>query len=206
MEQQYLRKIIVVPQYGTPFLYLCIVNQLNVIIMATKVLSNEFMQNIATEEAWKELSSNFAWTGTMLEKYQDKVNWDEISKNRNIRWTIPLIQKFQKKINWDKFSDYTDENILTEGTIEAFKDKWNWHNLSNNGNVPLADELLEKYADRWDWEQIIDCYGCSCYDKRAIEFYEKFKEYIPASKLQNTYLWRGIVEQRARQLMAEIIG
>ena len=24
--------------------------------MATKVLSNEFMQNIATEEAWKELS------------------------------------------------------------------------------------------------------------------------------------------------------
>jgi len=62
--------------------------------MATKVLSNEFMQNIATEEAWKELSSNFAWTGTMLEKYQDKVNWDEISENRNIRWTIPLIQKF----------------------------------------------------------------------------------------------------------------
>ena len=30
--------------------------------MATKVLSNEFMQNIATEEAWKELSGNFNWS------------------------------------------------------------------------------------------------------------------------------------------------
>ena len=76
--------------------------------MATKVLSNEFMQNIATEEAWKELSSNFSWSEAMLEKYQDKVNWDEISENRNIRWTLPMIQKFQKKINWDRFSEYAD--------------------------------------------------------------------------------------------------
>ena len=128
----------------------------------------------------------------------------EISENRNIRWTTPMIQKFQKKINWDKFSDYADENMLTEGIIEAFKDKWNWHNLSNNGNVPMTDELLEKYADRWDWEQIIDSYGQSVYDRRAIEFYEKFKDYIPVSKLQNTYLWRSIVEQRAKQLAEEI--
>ena len=34
--------------------------------MATKVLSNEFMQNIATEEAWKELSGNFSCTRTKL--------------------------------------------------------------------------------------------------------------------------------------------
>ena len=116
--------------------------------MATKVLSNEFMQNIATEEAWKELSSNFNWSETVLEKYQDKVDWDEISENRNIRWTIPMIQKFQKKINWDKFSDYADENILTERVIEAFKEKWNWHNLSNNGNVQLTDEPTGGIVER----------------------------------------------------------
>ena len=174
--------------------------------MATKVLSNEFMQNIATEEAWKELSSNFNWSETTLEKYQDKVNWDEISSNSNIRWTIPMIQKFQKKINWDKFSDYADENILTESYLEAFKEKWNWHNLSNNGRVQMTDELLEKYADRWDWGEIIDSYCNDVYSKRPIEFYEKFKDYIPASKLQNTYLWRSIVEQRAKQLEVEITG
>ena len=172
--------------------------------MATKVLSNEFMQNIATEEAWKELSSNFNWSESLLEKYQDKVNWDEISENRNIRWTISMVHTFRKDINWDKFSAYADESILTEYYIEVFKDKWNWHELSNNGNVPMTDELLEKFADRWDWEQIIDSYCHNIYDKRAIEFYEKFKDYIPVSKLQNTYLWRSIVEQRAKQLAEEI--
>ena len=105
--------------------------------MATKKLSNEFMQNIATDEAWKELSSSFNWSEALLEKYQDKVNWDEISENRNIRWTISMIHTFQKEINWDKFSACADESILTEYYIEVFKDKWNWHSLSINGNVPI---------------------------------------------------------------------
>lgn len=172
--------------------------------MTTKVLSNEFMQNIATEEAWKELSSNFAWSEAMLEKYQDKVNWDEVTENRNIRWTLPMIQKFQKKINWDRFSEYADENVLTEPTIEAFKERWNWHELSSNNDLPLTYDLLEKYAERWDWERIIDSYGHDIYEKDAIGFYEKFKDYIPVFKLQNTRLWSSIVEQRSKQLTAEI--
>lgn len=172
--------------------------------MATKILSNEFMQTIATEEAWKELSSNFAWSEAMLEKYQDKVNWDEISENRNIRWTLPMIQKFQKKINWDRFSEYADENVLTEPTIEAFKERWNWHELSSNNDSPLTYDLLEKYAERWDWERIIDSYGHDIYEKDAIGFYEKFKDYIPVFKLQNTRLWSSIIEQRSKQLATEI--
>jgi hypothetical protein len=63
--------------------------------MATKTLSNEFMQKIMTEEAWKELSIEFNWSEALLEKYQDKVDWNEISKNRYIRWTVPMIQKFK---------------------------------------------------------------------------------------------------------------
>ena len=150
--------------------------------MATKVLSNEFMQNIATEEAWKELSSNFSWSEAMLEKYQDKVNWDEVTENRNIRWTTSMIQKFQKKINWEMFSRIADDTILTESNIETFKERWNWHELSNNSDVPFTEELLEKYADKWDWEQIIDWYhDNSLYSKKAIEFYEKYKDYIPVS-------------------------
>ena len=172
--------------------------------MATKVLSNEFMQNIATSEAWKELSGNFSWSETTLEKYQDKVDWDEIVTNRDIRWTLPMIQKFQKKINWSRFSEYADENVLTEPIIEAFKERWNWHELSGNSCLPLTLELLEKYADKWDWERIIDSFGHDIYDKNAIEFYEKFKDYIPVFKLQNTCLWRAIVEQRSKQLAAEI--
>ena len=172
--------------------------------MATKVLSNEFMQNIATEEAWKELSSNFNWSETTLEKYQNKVDWDEISDNRYIRWTIPMLQKFAKRINWSIFSENAEEENLNETVIETFKDKWDWHKLSNNGNVGMTEELLEKYADKWDWQEIIDSYCQRVYEGRPIEFYEKYKDYIPVSKLQNTYLWRSIIEQRAKQLASEI--
>ena len=167
--------------------------------MATVVLSNEFMQSMATEEAWKELSGNFNWSETTLEKYQDKVDWDEISRNSRIRWTIPMIQKFQKKINWDVFSDNADEDILTEKYLDAFKEKWNWRNLSNNSSVEITEELLERFADKWDWMEIIDRWNNNLYEKKSIEFYEKYKEYIPASQL-----WRNIVQQRAKQLANEI--
>ena len=120
--------------------------------MATKTLSNEFMQNIATEGAWKELSSEFGWNDALLEKYQDKVDWDEISENRYIQWTIPMMQKFQKKINWNILSASINEDVLTEGMSEAFKNQWNWHELSGNWGLKLTHEIIEKYVDKWDWE------------------------------------------------------
>lgn len=172
--------------------------------MATKVLSNEFMQKIMNEEAWKELSNNFNWSETMLEKYQDKVNWDEISKNTSIRWTIPMIQKYKNRINWDSFSEYIDEDSLTDSILDTFKDKWNWHKLSSNGGVTLSYDLLDKYADLWDWEEIIDRYYNNFFEGQGIEFYERYKEHIPAAKVQNSRLWYEIVSQQKRQLIAEI--
>ena len=83
--------------------------------MATKELSNEFMQKIVNEEAWKELSGDFNWSETLLEKFQDMVEWNEISENRNIRWTVSMIQKFKNRINWEKFSEYINEDSLTAG-------------------------------------------------------------------------------------------
>lgn len=172
--------------------------------MATKTLSNEFMQKIMTEQAWKELSIEFNWSETLLEKYQDKVDWNEISENRHIHWTIPMIQKFKNRINWDKLSESLDEEVVTENIIETFKDKWNWHKLSENTNVVLSYDLLDKYADFWDWEEIIDCYRNQIFEGKGIEFYERYKERIPAAKVQNSQLWNEIVSQQKRQLIAEI--
>ena len=171
--------------------------------MATKTLSNDFMQRIADEGAWKELSSELSWTETLLEKYQDKIDWQELSENRNILWTVPMLQKFKHRINWDKLSRYADEKTLTENCIETFKEKWNWSELSCN--CSMNNQLLEKFADQWDWESIIN-YRCSNLfsDVSAIEFYERYKEYIPAAKLQNSSLWNDIVEQRKKQVLSEI--
>lgn len=162
------------------------------------------MQKIMNEEAWKELSNDFNWSEALLEKYQDKVNWDEISGNRSIRWTIPMIQKFKNRINWETFSEYISEESLTESILETFKDKWNWHKLSSNGEVSLSYDLLDKYADLWDWEEVIDRYYNNFIESHAIEFYERYKEHIPVVKVQNSRLWQEIVCQQKRQLIAEI--
>ena len=174
--------------------------------MATKTLSNEFMQKIMNEEAWKKLSNDFNWSETLLEKYQDKVDWYEISRNRNILWTIPMIQKFKNRINWDTFSEYFGEveEVVMENIIETFKDKWNWHELSQNSNVSLSFDLLDKFADLWDWEEIIDRYRDQLFEGQAIEFYERYKDHIPAAKVQNSRLWYEIVSQQMHQLIAEI--
>jgi len=173
--------------------------------MATKTLSNEFMQKIMTEEAWKELSSRFNWSETMLEKCQDKVDWNEISGNAYIRWTVPMIQKFKKRINWDKLSENIDEDAITENIIETFKDKWNWHKLSGNRGVNLTFELLDKYADLWDWEEIIGRYCChQLFEGQGIEFYERYKDRISVTKVQDSCLWNEMVNERKRQLIAEI--
>ena len=172
--------------------------------MATKVLSNEFMQKIMNEEAWKELSEDFNWSEAMLEKYQDKVDWNEISENSNIRWTVPMIQKFKSRINWESISENIDEKTLTENILETFKDKWNWHKLSSNERLSLSYDLLDKYADLWDWEEIINRYRNNVFEGQAIEFYERYKEHIPAAKVQNSRLWHEIVDQQKRQLISEI--
>lgn len=100
--------------------------------------NDEFMRNILVEEAWKDLSLGFAWSEPLLEKYQDRVSWEDISLNPYIRWTIPMVGKFSKRINWKIFSACAVEKVLTPKLVEAFKDKWDWHELSGNPELHLS--------------------------------------------------------------------
>ena len=168
--------------------------------------NDDFMRNILIEEEWKKLSSNFSWSETLLEKYQNCVDWNSISSNYNIQWTIPMITKFSKRINWSTFSECNNDTVLLPEVIEAFKHKWDWHELSGNPNVPFTDELLEKYADLWDWNEIIGIWWNSIYEDKGIDFYDKFQEYIPACKLQNSALWNEMVEQQMNSLIRDIIS
>lgn len=171
-----------------------------------KTLSNDFMQKIATEEAWKSLSGDFQWNESLLDKYQDKVDWHEVSENFRTMWTIPMVQKFKNRIDWEKFSRHASKEVLTEGFIEAFKDKWNWTELSGNTSLELIHELLEKFVDYWAWEEIIDHFCDKIFEDMGIDFYERYKDYIPAAKLQNSRLWNEIVSQQVKQLTTEIIA
>ncbi len=116
-----------------------------------------------------------------------------------------MIRKFVNRLDWTKFSSEAEVEVLTPEVIEAFKHKWDWHELSGNPNVPFTDELLEKYADLWDWNEIICIWRNSIYEDKGIDFYDKFQEYIPASKLQNSSLCNEMVEQQEKILINIVV-
>jgi hypothetical protein len=175
--------------------------------MEAKKLSNEFMQHSAESAAWEEISSDYPLTEGMLEKYADKLDWKEVIGNRDIHWNVPMLEKFKKRIDWHKFSQYANEDILTPSAIEAFKEQWDWDELSENSSLPLTEELLMTYADRWNWAKVINRYrNNGLFDAKGISFYEKYKEYIPESKVQDSSLWREIVEQTKAQIVDTIIA
>ena len=175
----------------------------------TATIKDDFMQRIATEEAWKSLSEDFAWTEALLEKNCDKVDWKEISGNRNIIWTIPMLQKFSNKLDWKILSENISEEWFTEAHLEVFKDKWDWCAVVCNYN--LSEALIDKYIDYIDWRALIGvgrCYGNFPFgdDDDPVAFYEKYKEHIPMAELQDSELWRRLVRKREKQLLSEILS
>ena len=176
----------------------------------TKTINDEFMQQVATEQAWKNLSEDLQWTESLLEKYSDKVDWKEISSNKPITWTIPMLQKFSKKIDWKALSECVDEDWFTEAHMEAFKDKWDWTEISSSDFL-ISSGLIDKYIDYVDWPVLIgegryyhSEIQSDIFD--AIGFYEKYKEHIPMSRLQDSQLWKKIVELRYNQLKTMILS
>lgn len=171
--------------------------------MKTPRLSNEFMEKIMTDEVWKDLSDDFKWTEQTLEKYKDKVDWNEISDNREILWTPAMLEKFKHRLDWKKLSRTSDEALLDKANLEKFKDFWDWSELSDNSDLKLSYELIDKFIDRWDWKKLIDRYSDEIY---SIEFLEKYQDRIPVSELQDSLLWTALVRLRRKELAYEIIS
>ena len=147
-------------------------------------------------EAWSNLSGKYAFSEAQLEKYADKVDWKEISRNNCICWTVSMLEKFKKKINWTELSRSISAEIITANLVEKFKDCWNWEALSSNNCLTL--EIIDKFADYINWNELIDCWDCEKYASE--EFVKKYSDRIPARDFKDSRLWREIVEQKEKEL------
>ena len=125
---------------------------------------------------------------TLLERNQDKINWDKLSGNVN---AIPLLETNQDKINWDNLSG----NVNAISLLEKNMDKIDWPELSSNYN---AIHLLDNGRDI-DWFYFTRYYYCMehdigliqdknklclsrlCQNKNAIPFLEKLEYNIKES-------------------------
>lgn len=172
--------------------------------MATRKQTDEFLEKILNDSAWKELSENFAWTEQMLEKHKNKVDWKGISGNCNIVWTPSMLEKFKELIDWQELSDTGCETIFTENCLEQFKDYWDWSKLSGNRHFEFNCRLIDKFIDRWDWAELINRW---CDDNLYnAGFLERYADRIPSNLLQDSHLWEVLVEERAKELKLEIIS
>ena len=99
-----------------------------------KKLSNEFMEKILNDSAWKELSENFEWTEQMLDKHKNQVDWKLISLNSNIVWTPAMLEKFKKLIDWKELSSTGCKTILLTSSLK----KHAFYNLLINNILYLC--------------------------------------------------------------------
>lgn len=164
-------------------------------------LNDGLMAQMIEEEAWKDLSGDYTWSEALLERFKDKVDWEEVSGNRNVVWTVSMLEKFKNRIDWCELSRTCCKSLLIPEVVEQFKDRWDWKELSENYELPI--DTIRKMADYIDWKALIDCrYRDDIY---SLEFLKEFEERIPASSFKDSGLWKRIVEDKVEKLRAEII-
>ena len=160
-------------------------------------LSEGLMAKMMESEAWKNISGNYPFSEVQLEKFADKVDWEEISGNTAIAWTVSMLEKFKDRLHWDKLAgNRSDEFVCTE-LLEKFKDRWDWDEFSDNGNLTM--EILGKFADRLNWKNVINNWS-SLRDLDAKAVLDKFEDRIPATEFKDTCLWRELVERKEKEV------
>jgi hypothetical protein len=88
--------------------------------------------------SWYNLSGNPAlpWTESLIEKYQDKWNWDAgekcLSANPALPWSKALIQRHLQRWAWCGLDEKRN-------------------GLSGNPGLPWSIELIETFVSHWHW-------------------------------------------------------
>lgn len=166
------------------------------------IANNEFLNSVLEIEAWKEISDHESFSMEMLEKYADKLDWEEISENSNIIWTLDGITKYANRLNWIDFTRYCPDHLINEVTLRKFANRWDWKAISNRDCFYNDWALLEKFSDKADWNEVITNWNI----EKPMEFFARFHQYIPMAKLQDSRLWSSMIEARAKRIMQEAIG
>ena len=94
---------------------------------------------------------------------------------------------------------------ITPEILDKFKDRWDWYKLSANWHLNLTCEMIDTYSEYLDWKELIDRrFTSNPYETDPIDFYERYKKYIPQYILKESSLWDSIVDVHKEQLISEI--
>lgn len=151
-------------------------------------------------DAWKELSGNFKFNESQLEKYANELDWEELSHNSEIFWTVSMLEKFKGRIHWGLLSVHiTSENLSIE-LLEKFKDRWDWDEISERRDLTI--EIIDKFANLINWRKLINNYYAEKW--ASFDFVKKYEDKIPAGEFKDSRLWRELSELKAKELQKKI--
>jgi hypothetical protein len=125
---------------------------------------------------WENLKS---YTVENLELFEDKINWDDLSRSEKLTLTDQLIERFKYRWSWDEiikierkngvptyirifeinFFDeictniyYDTGNVIDEEFLDALIEHSSvWSHLSRDINIKNNYSLIEKFEKKWDW-------------------------------------------------------
>lgn len=100
----------------------------------------ELIDELITDIVWKDFDS------TLPEHC--------ITNNTSVPWSVDLISKYENFIDFGQLS-WNRSVPWTETLIEKYFDRWDWKGLSANDHFPWSEETISKYADFFDWDTII---------------------------------------------------
>jgi len=91
----------------------------------------------------------------LLERYEDRWDWGELSKNEALPWSFELVEIFECRWTWHGGGLSANQALQWSiELIERFADLWTWGWVSENKGLPWSIELVESFADRWNWGSI----------------------------------------------------
>jgi hypothetical protein len=101
-----------------------------------------------------------------IREFQDKVDWEKISKHKKLILSECFIREFQDKVDWELIC-YRQK--LSEDFIREFQDKVDWNGICYRQK--LSEDFIREFQDKVDWDLISVCQNLS--DDFIREFQDK---------------------------------
>lgn len=93
----------------------------------------------------KDFSLHYPFNINQLEEWEDILDWQEVSSNRQVKWNDEVIRRFQDRWNWNNLL-FTNHSIhcLDKELLEECKSKWSWLYPNSEGILKYRSSSLSK--------------------------------------------------------------
>ena len=129
------------------------------------------------ETFMRYLLEYFPISRKIIDKYEKKIFWGNLSCNEKVKFTPDLLEypqwwaqvynlKRNKSVNWDldlikRFDNYEGRNNVydefsdffwSNELIELYGNRLNWDSFSSNENFPWSENFIYRYSSKLNWE------------------------------------------------------